>query len=53
VEAARRKVSDLGGSISLIALNRKGEISIRYAGDGMYRGYMRADRKPVVSIYRD
>jgi beta-aspartyl-peptidase (threonine type) len=53
VETARQKVTDLGGSNSLIALNRKGEMSIRYAGDGMYRGYVRADGKPVVTIYRD
>jgi L-asparaginase / beta-aspartyl-peptidase len=53
VEAARQKVVDMGGGIGLIAVNKKGEISMRFTGDGMYRGYIRGDGKPVVKIYGD
>jgi beta-aspartyl-peptidase (threonine type) len=53
VEAARRKVEQMGGSIGLIALNRKGEMALRYTGAGMYRGFIRGGGEPVVTIYRE
>ncbi len=53
VEIGLRKVADMGGGIGLIAVNRQGEISMRFTGNGMYRGYLRGDEKPVVEIYRD
>lgn len=51
IEAGRKKVEAMGGSISLVAVNRQGEVAMRYSGDGTYRGYARGNAEPVVLIY--
>lgn len=52
-EQARQEMEDMGGSISFIALDAQGEISMRYSGRGMYRGFIRQGEEPVVHIYEE
>ena len=54
-EAAQRAldtVKKLGGSGGLIAIDKKGEITLPFNTNGMYRGYADHDGKFVVEIYR-
>jgi len=51
VESARGELVDMGATISMIAVDSQGEISMRYSGRGMYRGYIREDGEPSVFIY--
>ena len=51
MEVATQRVVDMGGGIGLIAVDKDGEIAMRYTGDGMYRGHVREDGEIVVLIY--
>ena len=42
----------VGGSGGVIALDNKGNIAMPFNTEGMYRGYIRDDGKPVVQIYK-
>ncbi|ROP59970.1 asparaginase [Enterobacter sp. BIGb0383] len=46
------KITSLGGSGGLIAVDGQGNIALPFNSEGMYRGYGYADDKPVVAIYR-
>ena len=49
----KRKLQDLGGDGGVIVLDRFGFIGISFNSEGMYRGYINKDGKPVVQIYKD
>jgi beta-aspartyl-peptidase (threonine type) len=40
-----------GGTGGVITLDAQGQISMPFNTEGMYRGYVVADREPVVRIY--
>ncbi|MGB3565506.1 MAG: isoaspartyl peptidase/L-asparaginase [Thermoanaerobaculia bacterium] len=42
----------VGGSGGVIALDNKGNFAMPFNTEGMYRGYIRDDGKPVVQIYK-
>ena len=46
------KVAKLGGTGGLIAIDRNGNIALPFNTAGMYRGYIDANGKPVVEIYK-
>ena len=46
-----RKISDMGGAISAVAVGADGSVAMPYSGDGMYRGYVREDGNYVIRIY--
>jgi beta-aspartyl-peptidase (threonine type) len=46
------KVARLGGTGGLIAIDRKGDITLPFNTSGMYRGYVDPNGKLVVEIYR-
>jgi L-asparaginase / beta-aspartyl-peptidase len=48
-----KKVANLGGSGGVIAIDRNGNIAMPFNTSGMYRGYVNADGKIVVEIYKD
>lgn len=50
--AAIDKVGKLGGTGGLIAIDKKGNISLPFNTSGMYRGYVDANGKFVTEIYR-
>lgn len=55
-EAARiviQKMADMGGSISVVAVDKDGNVAMPYSGNGMFRGYVREDMKFIVRIYED
>lgn len=47
------KLSDLGGTGGVIAMDTKGNISMPFNTTGMYRGYIYEDGKSVVLMYND
>jgi beta-aspartyl-peptidase (threonine type) len=55
-QAAELVVNDelkrAGGSGGVIALDNEGNFSMPFNTEGMYRGYIRDDGKPVVQIYK-
>jgi L-asparaginase / beta-aspartyl-peptidase len=52
-EIVRAKLEKMGGSIGMVAIDRKGIVAMPFTGDGMYRAYVLSDGKPVVKIYRE
>jgi len=46
-------IEEMGGSIGVVAVDRDGNVSTPYSGDGMYRGHVREDGKYVVRIYAE
>lgn len=46
------KVDKLGGKGGLVALDRQGNVAMPFTTSGMYRGYVGADGKVFVEIYR-
>lgn len=51
--AVRDMIRAMGGSIGAVALDRHGNVSMPYSGDGMYRGFVRQDGEFVIRIYED
>lgn len=51
--AALEKVGKLGGTGGLIALDRRGNFTTPFNTSGMYRGWIGADGRPHVGIYKD
>ena len=45
-------IGKLGGSGGFIALDRNGEIAMRFNSSGMFRGFIKERDKPQVFIYR-
>jgi beta-aspartyl-peptidase (threonine type) len=52
-ETVIKKLTDLGGTGGVIALDGKGNIAMPFNTAGMYRAYMDKSGKPVVLIYRE
>jgi beta-aspartyl-peptidase (threonine type) len=48
-----KKVKDLGGDGGVICIDKGGNLGISFNTEGMYRAWMGADGKVVVSIYKD
>jgi beta-aspartyl-peptidase (threonine type) len=56
VSAARETIEYLtriGGEGGLIAVDTKGNVTLPFNSDGMYRGCVTAEGKLTVEIYRD
>lgn len=51
-EVVMKKLVKLGGEGGVIALDRKGNISMTFNSEGMYRGYIKPDGKANVFIYK-
>ena len=51
-EEALKRAHDLGGEGGLIAIDKNGNHALPFNSNGMYRGYIDADGKPVVDIYK-
>lgn len=47
------KLSDLGGTGGVIAMDRHGNIAMEFNTEGMYRGWIREDGTPHIEIYGD
>jgi beta-aspartyl-peptidase (threonine type) len=52
-EVVLKKLVEKGGTGGVIALDRHGSLAMPFNTEGMYRGYIRADGKAVVEIYKD
>jgi beta-aspartyl-peptidase (threonine type) len=52
-EVVMKKLVERGGEGGLIALDRNGNIAMPFNSEGMYRGYVKADGKSEVMIYKD
>jgi beta-aspartyl-peptidase (threonine type) len=52
-EKALARAQKLGGTGGLIAVDKNGEIALPFNTSGMYRGYLGADGKFVIDIYRE
>ena len=53
VRAVMQKISDMGGSISAVAIDADGNVAMPYSGNGMYRGFVREGGNYEVRIYDD
>lgn len=51
-ELIHKKIIALGGDGGLIAVDKHGNIAMPFNTEGMYRGYIKQDGKPVVGIYK-
>ncbi|HSK72577.1 MAG TPA: isoaspartyl peptidase/L-asparaginase [Pyrinomonadaceae bacterium] len=54
-EAAEETIEDLtkiGGEGGLIAVDSNGNVALPFNSEGMYRGFIQSDGKPVIDIYR-
>lgn len=52
-ETALENARKLGGEGGLIAVDKSGEIALPFNTRGMYRGYLAADGKFIIDIYRE
>ena len=50
--AVLAKITDLGGTGGLIALDKEGNISLPFNTTGMYRGYVDSTGQLVIKIYK-
>jgi beta-aspartyl-peptidase (threonine type) len=48
-----KKVLQLGGDGGVIAIDKDGNIAMPFNTSGMYRGYVDADGKTVVEIFKE
>jgi beta-aspartyl-peptidase (threonine type) len=48
-----RKLKEMGGQGGVIALDRRGNFTMPFNTDGMYRGVIRAEGRPEVGIFKD
>ncbi|MCG8604331.1 isoaspartyl peptidase/L-asparaginase [bacterium] len=48
-----KKLSELGGTGGVIAIDRTGNVAMPFNTQGMYRGYMVQGNQPIVKIYKD
>ena len=53
IRTVMRKIHDMGGNISAVAINANGHVAMPYSGNGMYRGYVREDGTYFIRIYSD
>src|SRR5262249_53222527 len=47
------RLARIGGGGGLIALDRDGNVAMPFSSKGMYRGIVRADGVPAISIFHD
>lgn len=47
----KQKLQKLGGDGGVIAVDKYGNIGISFNSEGMYRGYINSEGKPVIEIY--
>lgn len=47
----KQKLQKLGGDGGIIAVDKYGNIGISFNSEGMYRGYINSEGKPVIEIY--
>lgn len=52
-EVIMKKLSNLGGTGGLIAIDKNGNIAISFNTDGMFRGYLLNDGKINIKIYKE
>lgn len=52
-EMIMKRLPALGGDGGLIAVDNKGNISMPFNTEGMYRGYMNENGVPVIKIYKN
>ncbi|MDW7695464.1 isoaspartyl peptidase/L-asparaginase [Flammeovirgaceae bacterium SG7u.111] len=52
-EVVMKKLVEMGGSGGIIALDAKGNISMTFNSEGMYRGFVKSDGSKKVMIYKD
>lgn len=52
-DEALARAQKLGGAGGLIAVDKNGEVLLLFNTSGMYRGYLAADGKYVIDIYRE
>jgi L-asparaginase / beta-aspartyl-peptidase len=52
-QTLKAALDDKNGRGGLIALDKDGTVKFGFNTEGMYRGYVKGDGKPVVQIYRD
>jgi len=52
-QVIKTKLQKLGGDGGVIAMDMFGNIGISFNSEGMYRGYINSEGKPVVDIYKD
>jgi beta-aspartyl-peptidase (threonine type) len=52
-QATIDKVGKMGGDGGLIALDRQGNLAMPFNSEGMYRGFIKADGKSQILIYKD
>lgn len=52
-EVIYKKLPQLGGDGGLIAVDAKGNVALPFNTEGMYRGFIKKDGKPLVEIYED
>jgi len=51
VRAVLARVGELGGTGGLIAVDKKGHVTLPFISEGMYRGCVRGAEAPLVAIY--
>ena len=52
-QTIKSALDDKNGRGGVIALDKDGNIKFGFNTEGMYRGYVKSDGKPVIKIYRD
>lgn len=52
-EVIQKRILQFGGDGGLIAVNSKGDISLSFNTEGMYRGFKKSDGTEAVLIYRE
>lgn len=52
-EMVMKRLPALGGDGGMIAVDRDGNIALPFNTAGMYRGFIKADGKPVIGMYKD
>lgn len=51
-EVVMKKLVKIGGEGGVVALDKKGNVSMKFNSEGMYRGFIKADGKANVFIYK-
>jgi len=52
-EMIMKRLPALGGDGGMIAVDRNGNFTMPFNTAGMYRGFIKADGKPVIGMYKD
>jgi beta-aspartyl-peptidase (threonine type) len=52
-EVIQKKVPTLGGNGGIVAIDRKGNVSMEFNTEGMYRAHMNAQGKLYIGIYKE